>query len=96
MRSNQRAQLPNNIKHRHPRALLRIRVLVIDGPGDDDGDGREEAAGGGIDTGVAPPHACAFAAGAGDGHGGVAEGRKEGVEADEEAAVAEAVGGVAC
>lgn len=96
MRTNKRAQLPNDIEHRDPRALLRIRVLVVDGPGDDDGDGREEAARRGIDPGVAPPDAGFLAAGAGDGHGGVAEGCEEGVEGDEEAAVAEAVGGIAC
>lgn len=96
MRSDKRAQLPNDIEHRHSRALLRIRVLVVDGPGDDDGDGGEEAAGRGIDPGVAPPDACPFAAGAGDGHGGVAESCEERVEANEEASVAEAVGGIAC
>ncbi len=96
MGTNKGAQLPDDIEHRDPCAFLRIRVLVVDGPGDDDGDGGEEAAGRGINPGIAPPDAGALATGAGDGHGGVAESCKEGVEGDEEAAVAETVREVAC
>ena len=65
--------------------------MVVDGPGDDDSDGREEAAGRGIHTGVAPPDAGFLAARAGDGHCGIAYGCQERVEADEETSIAEAV-----
>lgn len=83
MHAHERSQLTDDVEHGYPGALLGIRILVVDGPGDDDGDGGEEADGGREDTRVAPGRAGVFRAG--DGHGGISGRGQKGVKDDEEA-----------
>ena len=64
--------------------------MVVDGPGDDDGDDAEEADGGRVQPRVPPPRAPT--PGASYGNERIPGRGQQGVEADEEAAVLQAVG----
>ncbi len=49
--------MPEKIEHRHPRPSLRVGVLIVDRPGQDEGDGGEEACRGGIYACISPGRA---------------------------------------
>lgn len=69
LHADQGSELSDDVEHGDARSLFGVRVLVVDGPGDDDGDGGEEAHGGGEDARVAPGRAGVLRAG--DGHDGI-------------------------
>ena len=56
-RAHQGSELTEEVQHRHSRPSLRVRVLIVDGPGQYEGDGGEEARRSGIDACVSPPRA---------------------------------------
>lgn len=53
-RTHQGSELPQEIQHHDASPSLRVGVLVVDRPGEDEGDGGEEARGRGVDTDVSP------------------------------------------
>ena len=82
-RSEQGTELAEDVEHDHAGPFLRVRVLVVDRPRDDDGDGGEEACGARIHAGIPPP--CARSFPARDGDDQVARAAHQGAETHEQA-----------
>ncbi len=82
--------MPKHVQHGDAGPALRVRILVVDGPGDDDSDGAEEAGCSGVDAEIAPERSGAQVSRHSDEQ--IPRGAEQSVEDDKVAAVLGAVG----